>query len=255
VARQFGYTRIRGLALLAVFVCFSCKAQESDELGKLVRSVSGWGEELNSSAQIKLAAHLMTKQARNGADYGFYDFYLTGAPANQTYIIDQWPLEKPAPEAVMPAYISKNGRLCMKAAGCDKPSGPYVMLALLSFPGLPHRIGIVSADKKYKAVVMVVPDPIIAQDKGCSVEVIRAREDFSLAVLRGKGFQPHDEIKYTSISEGEELKGTVTADWLGEFAMGFGPGVKGKRTGTDRLSFEAPGCVPTVSYRWAPLGE
>jgi hypothetical protein len=80
----------------------------------------------------------------------------------------------------------------MKATKCDKPSDPYVLLALLSFPGLPHRIGIVSQDRKYKAVVMVVPDPIIAKDKGCSVEVIRVREDFSLAVLRGKGFQPHD---------------------------------------------------------------
>ena len=255
MALQFWLAQARRLALLAVFVCFCCKAQDKSELGKMVRSVSGWGDELNSSAQIKLEAHLMKKQVRNGAEYGFYDFYLTGAPADQPYIIDQWPLSKAEPEAVMPAYISKSGRLCMKATGCDEPSGPYVLLALLSFPGLPHRIGIVSQDKKHKAVVMVVPDPIIAKDKGCSVEVIRVREDFSLAVLRGKGFQPHDEIKYTSNSEGEELKGNLTADWLGEFSIGFGPGVKGKSKGTDRLSFEAPGCAPTVSYHWAPLGE
>lgn len=255
MAEEFYLSRKRKLVFLIVLVCFCCHAQDAKELNKLVNSVSGWGNELNSSAGIKLEAHLMTKQVRNGADYGFYDFYLTGAPADQTYIIDQWPLGKAAPEAVMPAYISKNGRLCMKATGCDKPSGPYVMLALLSFPGLPHRIGIVSADRKHKAVVLVVPDPIIAEDKGCSVEVIRAREDFSLAVLRGKGFQPHDEIKYTSDSEGEEIKGTLTADWLGEFSIGFGPGVKGKSKGNDRLSFEAPGCAPTVSYHWAPLGE
>jgi hypothetical protein len=255
VAQRFGFAQTKRLILLAIFVCFSCQAQDQNELGKLVRSVSGWGEELNSSASIKLEAHLMIKEVRNGAEYGFYDFYLTGAPANQAYTIHQWPLSKTAPEAVTAAYISKNGRLCMKPTGCDVPTGPYVLLAFLSFPGLPHRIGIVSEDKKYKAVVMVVPDPIVAKDKGCSVEVIRVREDFSLAVLRGKGFQPHDEIKYTSNSEGEELKGTLTADWLGEFSMGFGPGVKGKRTGTDRLNFEAPGCAPSVSYRWAPFGE
>jgi len=255
VAQQFGFAQTRRLILLAVFVCFSCKAQESNDLGKLVRSVSGWGDELNSSAQIKLEAHLMAKQPRNGADYALYDFYLTGAPADQVYTIFQWPLGKPQPETVMLAYISDNGRLCMHAIGCQGTSGPYVLLAFLSFPGLPHRIGIVSEDKKYKAVVMVVPDPIVAKDKGCSVEVIRVREDFSLTVLRGKGFQPHDEIKYTSNSEGEVINGTLTADWLGEFSMGFGPGVKGKRTGTDRLSFKAPGCAPTVSYRWAPFGE
>ncbi len=255
MALRFGFAQTKRLVLLAVLVCFSCKAQDSNELGKLVNSVSGWGEELNSSASIKLEAHLMTREARNGADYGFYDFYLTGAPVDQTYTIFQWPLGKPQPEKVMPAYISDNGRLCMHAEGCHDTSGPYVMLALLSFPGLPHRIGIASEDKKYKAVVMVVPDPIIAKDKGCSVEVVRVREDFSLAVLRGKGFQPHDEIKYNSNSEGEEIKGSLKADWQGEFSIGFGPGVKGKTKGTDKLEFKAPGCSPSVSYHWGALGE
>ena len=134
-------------------------------------------------------------------------------------------------------------------------SGPYVLLAFLSFPALPHRIGIVSEDKKYKAVVMVVPDPIVAKDKGCSVEVIRVREDFILPSFAAKDFTHMTRSNTCSNSEGEVMKGTLTADWLGEFSMGFGPGVKGKRTGTDRLSFEAPDCAPTVSYRWAPFGE
>jgi hypothetical protein len=251
---RFWFAQTRRLALLAVFVCFCCKAQDSNELGKLVNSISEWGDELNSPG-TKLEAHLMTKQARNGADYGFYDFYLTGAPADQVYTIFQWPLGKAGPETVMPAYISDNGRLCMHAIGCKDTSGPYVMLAFLSFPGLPHRIGIASGDKKYKAAITIIPNPIIAEDKGCSVEVIRAREDFSLAVLRGKGFQPSDEIKYTSNSAGEKMKGSFRANEHGEFVTGFGPGVKGKTKGTDKLDFKAPGCAPSVSYHWGALGD
>jgi len=255
VAQRFDFAQTRRLVLLALLVCFCCKAQDKNELGKEMRSVSGWGNELNSSAEIKLDAHLMTTQVRNGANYGFYDFYLTGAPADQTYTIFQWPLGKPQPEKVMPAYISDNGRLCMHATGCHATEGPYVMLALLSFPGLPHRIGIASEDKKFKAVVLVVPDPIIATDKGCSVEVIRVREDFSFTVVRGKGFQPNDEISYTSNSEGEEIKGSLKADEFGQFSFGLGPGVKGKTKGTAKIDFKAPGCAPSVSFHWAPLGE
>lgn len=255
VVQRFGLAQTNRLVLLAMVVCFSCQAQDQNELGKLVKSVSGWGEELNSSASIRLEAHLMTKQARNGADYGFYDFYLTGAPADQTYTIFQWPLDKSQPEKVMPTYISGKGRLCMHAEGCHDSSGPYVLLALLSFPGLPHRIGIASEDKKYKAVVMVVPDPILAKDKGCSVEVVRVREDFSLALFRAKGFQPDEEIKYTSNSEEEEIKGSLKADSQGAFSITIGPVAKGKTKGTDKVDFKASGCSPSVSYHWGALGE
>lgn len=72
-------------------MCFCCEAQDHDDLGKLVNSVSGWGTELNSPG-TKLDAHLMTREVRKGANYGFYDFYLTGAPADQVYTIFQWPL-------------------------------------------------------------------------------------------------------------------------------------------------------------------
>jgi hypothetical protein len=103
----------------------------------------------------------MGKQVRNGVNYGLYDFYLTGVPADQEYTMFQWPLEEAGPEVVAPAYLSDTGRLCMHAGACQGTSGPYVMMALLSAPGLPHRIGITSKDKKYGAAVMVVPDPII----------------------------------------------------------------------------------------------
>jgi hypothetical protein len=255
VAQQFGLAQKLRLGLLTVIVCFCCEGQDKNELSKLVNSVSGWGEELNSPPAIKFEAHLMTKQVRNGADYGLYDFYLTGAPADQTYTIFQWPLGKAQPETVMPAYVSDNGRLCMHAIGCHDTSGPYVMLAFLSFPGLPHRIGIASEDKKYKAALTIIPDPIVGEDKGCRVEVIRAREDFSLAVLRGRGFQPNDEIHYTSDSAGEKLKGSFRANALGQFVTGFGPGVKGKLKGTDTINFKAPGCAPSVSYHWGALGS
>lgn len=188
------------LLLLAVFVCFCCRAQEN-ELNKLVTSVSDWSDALNSEGTT-LEPHQMATQVRDGHNYGVYDFYLKGAPADQTYTLFQWPLSKPAPERVMPAYVSNNGRLCMNAIECHDTSGPSVLLALFAAPGLPHRIGIASEDKKFKGVALVVPNPIVGEDKGCKVEVIRVREDFSLAILKGKGFQPDSEIQYSSNSAG-----------------------------------------------------
>ncbi len=254
MAQRFFFAQKIRLVFLASFVCFCCQAQDNRELDKLVNSVSEWGDELNSPG-TKLEAYLMIKQVRNGAEYGFYDFYLAGAPADQVYTIFQWPLSKAGPETVMPAYVSDNGRLCMHAIGCHDNAGPYVMLAFLAFPGLPHRIGIASEDKKFKAAITIIPKPIVAEDKGCSVEVIRAREDFSLAVLRGKGFQPNDQINYASNSAGEKMKGSFRANEHGQFVMGFGPGVKGKQKGTDNIEFKTAGCAPSVSYHWGALED
>jgi hypothetical protein len=186
---RFGSSLKRDFALLALLVCFCCQAQtppqNPDELTKLVNSVITWDERLNSDGTC-LEPHLMTTQARNGINYGAYDFYLKGAPADHTYTMFQWQLGQAQPERVMAAYVSNNGRLCMNAIDCHDTSGPYVLLALAAPPGLPHRLGIASEDKKYKAAVLIVPTPVVGEDKGCRVEVIRAREDFSFAVIRGK---------------------------------------------------------------------
>ena len=248
---RFDLSRRRKLFLLVVFVCYCCQAQDN-ELNKLVRYVSEWGDELNSDSTT-LEPHLMTTQVRDGHNYGVYDFYLKGAPSDQTYTLFQWPLSKPAPETVMPAYVSNNGRLCMNATDCHDATGPYVLLALFAAPGLPHRIGIASEDKKFRAAALVVPNPVVGEDKGCKVEVIRVREDFSLAVIKGKGFQPNNEIHYSSNSAGEKLKGSFKANEKGEFSLGFGPGVKGKQEGTDKIEFKAPGCAPSASYHWGAL--
>jgi hypothetical protein len=153
----------------------------------------------------------------------------------------------------MTAYVSNNGRLCMNASDCHDTSGPYVLLALAASPGLPHRIGIASEDKKYKAVVLIVPTPIVGEDRGCRLEVIRAREDFSLAVIKGRGFKPNDEIHYISNSAGEKIKGSFNVTEHGEFSLGFGAGVKGKTEGDDKIEFKAQGCAPSVSYHWGAL--
>ncbi len=254
LAKLLYFSRSGKLVSLLFFACLSSQAQDKSELHKLMSSIVTWGDELNTPG-TELAAHLMIRQTRNGAEYGFYDFYLTGAPRDQSYTIFQWPLGKSEPQEVLAAYVSADGRLCMKANECHDTSGPFVMLAFLSSPGLPHRIEIVSKDGKYKAVVMIVPKRIIAEDKGCSVEVIRAREDFSFAVIRGKGFPPNEEIQYLSHSAGEELKGSFKTNAHGEFTTGLGAGVKGKQKGTDEIGFKASGCAPFVSYHWGTLEE
>lgn len=254
LAKLIYLSRSGKFVFLLFFACLSSQAQDKSDLHELISSIATWGDELNTPG-TKIEAHLMTRQARNGADYGFYDFYLTGAPRDQPYTIFQWPLGESEPQEVLAAYVSADGRLCMKANECHDTSGPYVLLGFLSLPGLPHRIRIVSKDGKYKAVVMIVPKPIIGEDKRCSVEVIWAREDFSFAVIRGKGFPPNEEIKYLSNSAGETLKGSFKTNTHGEFTTGFGPGVKGKQKGTDEISFKASGCAPFVSYHWGILED
>ncbi len=87
-------------------------------------------------------------------------------------------------------YIADDGRLCAVKGQCHDDEGYYVQLEFLSAKAEPHRMLLLSKNGKYKVAIMVIPNPIVGTDQGCSVEVIRATAKFEAAILRGKGFSP-----------------------------------------------------------------
>ena len=100
---------------------------------------------------------------------------------------------------------------------------------------------------------MVVPDPIIATDQGCSLEAVRATVKFEAAVLRGKGFKPSEKLTYKSNSAGEILEGSGVANEKGELTFLLLPSVVGKDSGTDEVTLSGSACAPTVKYEWGTV--
>jgi hypothetical protein len=94
-----------------------------------------------------------------------------------------------------------------------------------------YRLALVSAEETIKVTSAIVPDPIVGKNKGCSVEIISLMPKFELAMLKGAGFSPNEEVAFFGDSFGETHERKAKADLEGRFDMAVLPFVKGKLGG------------------------
>jgi len=217
------------------------------QLDKKVKQIVNWGEPISTRG-----AKLEIREAKRGEKDGKLlitdDFYVTGAPSGQLYTLFQYPITVPEPVVALPdVSFDATGRLCVKKA---KECSPPVRISFLPEKGEPFRFILISKNGKTSIAALVVPNPIIGTDQGCSVEAVRVTPNFDIALLRGKGFKPGEEPAYESNSAGEQLHGTVQIDKAGEFTLVLFPAVTGKAEGSDTVTVKSALCNPSVSFNW-----
>jgi len=242
------------LTVLIVVMCFASYATgKKSEVESLINGIVNWGDKLSTpGASIDLK--LIKSGEKDGHIFSSYNPVITGAPRDQSYALFQLSIGQTEPVLAAPAlYISEDGGLCQEQNMCHDGTGPIVQLSFLPAKGEPYRLALVSKDTKYKIVAMVIPNPILADDQGCHVEVIRATPKFEIAILRGKGFKPKETFKYTSNSAGEVIQGSIKVDAKGEFVLALEPFVKGKDLGNDEVTLAASNCAPKVTYLWGNM--
>jgi hypothetical protein len=212
-----------------------------------VNAIVNWGERISTRG-----AKLEIREAKRGEKDGklliAYDFYVTGAPRGQSYTLFQYPITVPEP-AVLLREVSFDamGRLCVKKGKeCSQP----VQINFLPEKAEPFRFLLLSMNGKTSIAALIVPNPIIGTDQGCSVEAVRVTPNFDVALLRGKGFKPGEEPAYESNSAGEQLHGTVKIDKAGEFTLVLSPAVAGKVEGSDTVTVKSALCNPSVAFNW-----
>jgi hypothetical protein len=91
---------------------------------------------------------------------------------------------------------------------------------------------------------------MIASDQTCSLEVVRLSPQFELVIVRGKGFQPGEAVRFHTESFQETHDVPVTANAQGEFQAHLTPMVKGRVAGTSLVSATGKTCSPTISFDW-----
>lgn len=250
----FPSVRRQKLIVAGLFLCLCCQAKDKKpDASRLVNLLVNWGDNLNTTGA---AAELrpIHKEFKGGIHYSAYNIYVTGVPHDQSYAVFQLPIHQSEPSVVNEeVYISDDGRLCKRENECHDNAGPYIQMFFVSARGEPHRILMVSKDGKYKVAAMVTPNPIVSTDQACRVEVLRGTPKFELAVVRGEGFQPGEEVKFKSNSAGETISNKVMVDTQGKFTLPFAPYVKGKDQGENQISFKAAHCSPVVSYHWGEV--
>jgi hypothetical protein len=185
-----------------------------------------------------------------------YHVFVTGAPNDQNYTMVSWPINARGPSPTFAGLsLLKDG--LMSCAGrtpeqCGDPNKKDDPVELTFYPatGEVFRMALVSQDQKTKLFFAIVPDPVAKSDNGCVLEAIRLLPKHELVLLRGKGFQPNEDLEFKGKSYDEEHGGHPKADSRGEYVTGLLPFVKDKKGGTMEVKLKGSKCAPTLTFEW-----
>ena len=177
-----------------------------------------------------------------------YELRAKGLPVDLTYEVLMLPTM-----AGSPSELTSTGDVQIDKSDGRLMDGPGDARSLIMpdpAPGEPYRFALVSKDRKYKAFVTVLPNPIQATDNGCKVSVVRLMPHFELAFVQFTGFPPQAEINVHANSAGEIHDFKLTANVEGYLDTGILPFKLGKSKGTMELQIKTSECSPKVSFNW-----
>jgi hypothetical protein len=218
-----------------------------------VEATMNW--ERSSSVGVKSSTSLIKKAEVQGHQVYEYRVKVTGAPHNLIYKLMAWPVTIALPAGMMDGLvIAQDGTV-----GCPADStntcaqrfkGAELKLTYAAAKGEIYRHALVSHDNKVRAFFSIIPDPIIATDKACSLEAVRLSPNFELVAIRGKGFEPGSDVIFKTQSFQEVHTLPVQPDKTGHFHAQLTPFVKGRTSGTIEVSATGKSCAPHLSFDW-----
>ena len=205
---------------------------------------------------MSIEAREISRKGKSGNDLIVqYHIFVKGAPADALFQEIQRPVNADKPSALAGISIGKDGILMCAGRTPDqcgdakKPDDPIEFITM-SRKGEPTRLGFISPTIKIGTVI--VPDPIVANDNGCTLSAVRLTPKFELAFLSGSGYPPNIDVHYRVSSEtsGDFV---IKSDSSGTIRVSVipNPGKKSKGTVTVRVA-EAK-CCPEVSYEWGTI--
>lgn len=231
----------------------AAEEQVQARLNQTAAATVRWEE--NTSPGLTANVQLIKKDQVNGKPVMQYRLKVTGAPRNKLYKLEAWPITFPDPVKMMEGLaIAADGTV-----GCPKDSNRSCAqmikgseLKLTYSPGLGEifRHALVSEDGRSQIFFSIVPAPLTESDKSCTLEVLELEPGFGLAIVRGKGFTPGEQVAFhtQSYQEVHDLQPTVTPQ--GEFWATLSPWVKGRTTGTTQVSVKGKTCAPKIAFEW-----
>jgi hypothetical protein len=203
----------------------------------------------------------VSRASSNGQLKVQYHVFVTGAPKDQSYVMVTWPINARGPSpAIAGLSLLKDGLI--SCAGrtpeqCGDPNKKDDPVELTFYPatGEVFRMALISQDQKTKSFFAIVPDPVAKSDNGCVLEAIRLLPKHELVLVRGKGFQPNEDLEFESKSYDEEHGGHPKADARGEYVTGLLPFVKDKKSGTMEVKLKGSKCAPALIFEWGDETE
>ena len=220
---------------------------------KTAQATIDWDKSTTPGA--KLDVQLIKKDQVNGKAVMQYHVKVTGAPKNKLYTLIAWPITIAQPVTMMeglaiaadgtvgcPANSTKNCAEHMKGAELKLTYTPDI--------GEIYRHALISEDHVSRIFFSIVPAPMVETNKTCSLEVIRLSPRFELAVVRGKGFVPGEQLNFRTSSHQDIRDSQPKVNTQGEFWAVLSPFVQGRTMGTTQVTAKGKGCAPALSFEW-----
>jgi hypothetical protein len=222
---------------------------------RLVRVTSEWLENKASSPGISAEMREIQREKRDDGLWVHYHVFAKGLPKDQLYNVLQWPINAREPLILMRGVsIAADGLVICEGRKQDQCRGekPDDDVSFTFHPAKaePYRLALVSIDERTKVYFGVVPDPMLAVDRDCSLEIVRLLPKFEVVMLRGKGFTPNSDLAFSGSSYGEAHGGSIKSDSHGKIVSGLLPFVTGKQSGTTDFTVKDASCAPKLSFEW-----
>lgn len=227
----------------------------SDEelMAKTAQATINWDSATTKGAKVDI--QLIKKTQADGKPLMQYRLKVSGAPKNKLYNLTAWPIMVAQPATIMEGLaIAADGTV-----GCPPNSdrscaqrfkGAELKLTYTPGIGEIYRHALISEDHTTRIFFSIVPAPMVEQDKACSLEIVRLSPRFELALIRGKGFPPGEQISFHTQSYQEIHDTQPKVNEQGEFWATLSPFVKGRTMGTTEVVVKSKSCAPTLSFEW-----
>jgi hypothetical protein len=227
----------------------------SDEelMKKTAQATIDWDSSTVTGAKVEVL--LLKKDQADGKAVMQYHVKVSGVPKNKFYSLLAWPITMARPVTMMEGLvIAADGTVgcppdSTKTCG-QRMKGAELKLTYTPGIGEIYRHALVSEDKNSRVFFSVVPAPMIEHDKACSLEVVRLSPRFELALIRGKGFTPGDQLAFHTESYQEVHDMQPKVNTQGEFWATLSPFVKGRTMGTTQVTVKSKSCSPALAFEW-----
>jgi len=245
------------LVVVLLLICAStftfgqadAEAHPGEESRALVREHLAWKTELS-----RPNAAIRAREVGRQGSLVQYHLYVSGLPTNKLYTALSWPITQAKPSPIIEGVsLGKDGMVICAGRTpeqCGDPSkkDDPVEFTFAAAKGEPYRLALVAGDDRVS--IVIVPDPIVAKDKGCSLNVERLLPHFELAYFTGTGFPPNSEVSFESQAYDEKHPIKTKTDSEGHLDFAVMSFVSGHKKGTTTVKGVAMNCSPSIKFDW-----
>ena len=182
-----------------------------------------------------------------------YHIFVKGIPPDTLLQEISWPVNADKPTSPLQGIsVGKDGILVCagrtpeQCGNSDNPDDP-IEFTMMPIKGEPSRLAFVAPNIKIGMVI--VTDPVMQNDKGCTLSAVRLTSRFELAFISGMGYPPNADVHYRTTS-GKTNDQVAKSDSQGRIRFSLIPFPGDKNSGTMKVKVSEPSCTPEISYDW-----